>query len=368
MLLLVWFGPYTVVAKSTIGLISVNSLIYLVLIFSYAKINHQAIKYFVITWSIFILSVILRVLRLWNFIPAIDYSDLGLQVGGALGALLLGLGLVRQLRVLEIEKGIAQDQLLTFEQNAKRELAFKVASRTRELRLEKEHIQLQANARSEYFAHINHEIRTPTTVMKQYLRFLQRGIECELPTSAQTEHLDVIHHSVQKIRTLTDQLLDEEKLRFLESATPLTRMPISDVLQECLTRMKPLFYHSVVIRFDDLDPNAVVLATKEYLESIFDNIISNAAKYTEHGQFTVCVCRESEWVKVIFSDTGIGIAESDLEKIFTLFERSANSGLYPGSGIGLAICKSLVTRLGGELQVRSALGKGSVFTLTLKRA
>jgi signal transduction histidine kinase len=108
-------------------------------------------------------------------------------------------------------------------------------------------------------------------------------------------------------------------------------------------------------------------ATDEGLDRIFVNLVGNAIKYTPSGgQVTVSLTRAEEQIEVAVEDTGIGIPEDALPQLFTEFYRAPNArNAEVGTGLGLTIVKDLVDRYGGRIEVTSALGKGSCFTVTL---
>ena len=108
-------------------------------------------------------------------------------------------------------------------------------------------------------------------------------------------------------------------------------------------------------------------ADREKLKQIVLNLLSNAAKFTERGEIKVVVAQENGSVKLIVSDTGIGMKKEALEHIFEEFRQAekSTSSKYGGTGLGLAIVKRLVNLLGGEIEVESEEGRGSKFTITM---
>jgi signal transduction histidine kinase len=124
--------------------------------------------------------------------------------------------------------------------------------------------------------------------------------------------------------------------------------------------------HVQLIR--QIDPNLPVLKTDgEKFRQILLNLLDNAAKFTERGQIHIMTAQQDGLLKLVVSDTGIGIPEQDLNKVFKEFHRvgSSNGKSYRGTGLGLAIVKRLVGMLGGTIEVSSTVGKGSSFSVTL---
>ena len=112
---------------------------------------------------------------------------------------------------------------------------------------------------------------------------------------------------------------------------------------------------------------APVATDPEKLRQIILNLLGNAVKFTERGEIRISACQENGDFKLAVADTGIGIDKPDLERIFDEFDRGrlTSAATYRGTGLGLAIVKSLVNVLGGTVDVESALGRGSTFTVTL---
>src|SRR5262249_47717900 len=106
---------------------------------------------------------------------------------------------------------------------------------------------------------------------------------------------------------------------------------------------------------------------REKLRQIILNLLDNAVKFTEHGEIKIGASQRNGWLRLVMSDSGIGIGEEDLDKIFERFHRGHffHSRNYRGTGLGLAIVKRLVRLLGGQIDVASEVGKGANFTVTL---
>jgi len=105
----------------------------------------------------------------------------------------------------------------------------------------------------------------------------------------------------------------------------------------------------------------------EKLRQIILNLLGNAVKFTKQGEIRISACQDSGGFKLAVADTGIGIEQADMNRIFEEFDRGglAGDGNYRGTGLGLAIVKRLVDVLGGSIAVESEVGEGSTFTMTL---
>jgi len=123
----------------------------------------------------------------------------------------------------------------------------------------------------------------------------------------------------------------------------------------------------------DIDELPVINAVPEQMEQLFTNLISNSLKYTQPGKSPLIEIKSEKqfaengdncW-KIIFSDNGIGFDELYKEKIFQIFQRAHSKSQYPGTGIGLAICRKIVENHHGHITAKSVPGQGSIFTIML---
>jgi signal transduction histidine kinase len=234
--------------------------------------------------------------------------------------------------------------------------------------------QAATHTKSNFLATISHELRTPLTALTGYGELLADEI---LGPMAPAQH-DV----VERMRSVTHHLtaMIEEILTFssLEAGGEHVRLVSTDVgetLRAAVRSVQPLVQgkdlplHVAVA--GDVPP---ILTDPEKLRQILVNLVGNAAKFTEHGQVRVSVALEpapspavAQCVRVDVCDTGIGISAEDLPKLFHPFAQ-LDEGLtrrFGGTGLGLYIARQLAMLLGGRLDVRSEIGIGSTFTLTL---
>jgi len=225
-------------------------------------------------------------------------------------------------------------------------------------------------AKQQFLSNMSHEIRTP---MNAIIGFTKVLLKTDL-SAKQREYLSAIKMSGDSLIVLINDILDLAKVdsgRMIFEQVPFNMAhSISAILHLFESRIleKNLAF---VKEYDDRIPG-VVLGDPVRLHQIIINLVSNAVKFTSKGKITVSVrllSEASEKVIVEFSvaDTGIGIAENKLDKIFENFQQasSTTSRLYGGTGLGLAIVKQLVEPQGGSIKVTSKVNKGSVFSFTL---
>jgi len=202
---------------------------------------------------------------------------------------------------------------------------------------------------------VGHELRNPLGAIKNASYFLNMALE--KPEPEVKEVLEILDKEVVTSERIISSLLD-----FARPKSPVRRkVDINEVVQEALSRIKVAENVEVVSQLDGVLPT--ILADPDQLGQVFGNIILNAIQaMPEGGQLVVkSEVQSPEWVAVSFADTGVGIPEENLRKIFEpLFTTRAK-----GIGLGLAIVKSLVEGNRGTIEVQSEVGKGSTFTVRL---
>ena len=225
-------------------------------------------------------------------------------------------------------------------------------------------------SKQQFLSNMSHEIRTP---MNAIIGFTKVVLKTEL-NDKQKEYLNAIKLSGDALIVLINDILDLAKVdagKMAFEASPFNlKTSILDMLNLFEARIleKNLL---LVIDYDDSIPN-VLLGDSIRLHQIILNLVSNALKFTSHGTITVSTklkTESDENVEIEFSvkDTGIGISENHLDKIFDNFQQatSGTSRLYGGTGLGLAIVKQLVEYQKGSVRVDSKLGQGSTFSFVL---
>jgi signal transduction histidine kinase len=225
----------------------------------------------------------------------------------------------------------------------------------------------QANrAKSEFVAAVSHEIRSPLSAMLGYVELLRENTFGKLEPEQREiiERLDVITGSTLR---LTNDLLDHARMEAGGLPVRTTTMPLAPLIDE-LGKTACLALGSLPVRFEArISPGADrVIADPDRLRQILINLVNNAVKFTAAGSIEIDVMRPAGTRTVTFTvrDTGAGISADHLPRIFELFYR-ADPSAAGGAGIGLFLSRQLAQAMGGELTVESAVGRGTLFTLTL---
>jgi PAS domain S-box-containing protein len=225
-------------------------------------------------------------------------------------------------------------------------------------------------AKQQFLSNMSHEIRTP---MNAIIGFTKVVLKTDL-TAKQKEYLTAIKMSGDALIVLINDILDLAKVdagKMTFEATPF-KMASSIAAMLHLFETKIQEKNLKLVQQYDKSIPEVLVGDPVRLHQIILNLVSNAVKFTTKGSITVSVClkhTDEERVTIEFSvtDTGIGISENKMDKIFENFQQatSGTSRLYGGTGLGLAIVKQLVEAQGGSIKVQSKTEEGSVFSFTL---
>lgn len=228
-------------------------------------------------------------------------------------------------------------------------------------------------AKTEFVSTASHELRTPMTSIKGYADLLMMGAAGEM-TRDQLKFISIIKDNADRLSALVGELLDLSRIESGQEELSPGLVQIDESIHRVVTAMAARAADKGLILQQDVPPDLPsVIADPDRLTQILTNLVANACQYTPSGGEIVVSARmhpENEKMHVSVSDTGIGIAAEDLEKIFARFFRADDPRVHEiaGTGLGLAIVKSLVEMHGGKIWVESELEKGSTFTFTLSAA
>ncbi|MDB5098469.1 MAG: hypothetical protein JWM80_2890 [Cyanobacteria bacterium RYN_339] len=224
--------------------------------------------------------------------------------------------------------------------------------------------------KSDFVATVSHELRTPLHIIKQVVDLSLQGILGEF-TPLQREYVVKMETQVKHLANQVEDLLDLSK--FESGSFKLTRAPASysDIVTQAISALE-LAARKREIELVCKVPKQVTLTLDRHrVEQVLLNLLSNALKFTpEGGRVEVEVAEQGWGVVTSVRDTGIGIPERELERIFDKFYQINNTSTrrYGGTGLGLAITKNLVEMHGGTLTVESSEGVGSAFTFVLPKS
>jgi signal transduction histidine kinase len=226
-----------------------------------------------------------------------------------------------------------------------------------------------AELREEFLALTTHDLRSPLTVISGVISFFTSGRLGEL-SPEQKNMVSMMERNTQNLIELVNDLLDASKLESGTIRLDAASIDIRNVLDELRETMEPLAKEKGIELAEILPADLPrVEADRPKLRRILLNLLSNALKFTRKGgRVEVRAEQKDSRVEVSVSDTGVGIAPEDVDRLFDKYEqaRSRATRGEKGTGLGLYITKQLVELHGSEIKVESELGKGSTFSFTLK--
>jgi PAS domain S-box-containing protein len=221
----------------------------------------------------------------------------------------------------------------------------------------------RSNAELQQFAYVaSHDLQEPLRMVTSYLELLERRYKGQLDAKAD-QFIDYAVDGAVRMQTLINALLSYSRIG--SKAAAWQPVDCAVLLQEVLTNLQVTIDQNQASITHD--PLPAVMADRIQLVQLFQNLIGNGIKFRQAAvpQIHIGVGRSGD--KWLFSirDNGIGVEDQYAERIFVIFQRLHSRGEYPGTGIGLAICKKIVERHGGKLWVESELNQGSTFYFTL---
>jgi PAS domain S-box-containing protein len=241
--------------------------------------------------------------------------------------------------------------------------------RAEEVRLENERLAYSNKAKSEFLANMSHELRTPLNAIIGFSELLRKKGKGTL--NEKMEHyVDIVITSSKFLLDLINDILDLSKVEAGKIELVYEKMQIHESLDETLLLIKEKAEtHNILIKKEFDTELSFIDADKQRFKQVIFNLLSNALKFSkkEGGTIRISTKKEGDMANISVSDTGIGIKEESIGKLFNAFEQ-LDSGItrnYGGTGLGLAISKKFIELHGGKILVQSKFGEGTTFTFVL---
>ncbi|NLK75472.1 MAG: two-component sensor histidine kinase [Clostridiales bacterium] len=226
-------------------------------------------------------------------------------------------------------------------------------------------IEFEKMIRQEFFSNASHELKTPLTSIRGYIELLENGIANN--KEMEKDFMQRIKKETQNMTNLINDILMISRLETNEVEVELSDVRICPLIEDVISSLKPMAdENSIAIRVS-CKP-LIIWANNQQIRELFTNLITNAIKYNKPGgEVYVTVNLELDKIKIIVQDTGVGIPEDAIQRVFERFYRvdKGRSKKIGGTGLGLSIVKHIVNYYNGTIKLESELGLGSKFTVHL---
>lgn len=220
--------------------------------------------------------------------------------------------------------------------------------------------------KTDFVSNVSHEMKTPIAVIKNYAELLQKENQDE---AQREEYAKGIKDAAVRLSGLISNILKLNKLENQSIAPIPHKYDVCRQLCDCVLQYENVWEEKEIEIDIDIEDAAFVMADESLLEIVWNNLFSNAFKFTEKGG-SVTVKQETakEGIVVKISDTGCGMSEENVKHIFDKFYQGDTSHSKEGNGLGMAMVKRVIDLVNGDISVESIQRKGSTFTVTLPKA
>ena len=219
--------------------------------------------------------------------------------------------------------------------------------------------------RTDFIANVSHELKTPLTIIQNYGTMLQQP---GLSEEKRLEYAKAITESSRRLADLITNILKLNKLENQQIYPDKQTYNLGEQLCESLLNFENVWEQKNIVIDTDIEEDVFVESDIELLTLVWNNLFSNAMKFTETGgTVSLKLKSDGKWAVVQVSDTGCGISPEVGKHIFEKFYQGDTSHAMQGNGLGLALVKRVVDIVGGDISVSSEVGKGTAFTVKIRR-
>lgn len=217
--------------------------------------------------------------------------------------------------------------------------------------------------KTDFISNVSHEIKTPLSIIHNYVNMLQKD---NLNNEDRNKYLDNLVVVIKRLGELITNILTLNKLENQQIKTEIEWFELGEFIRESIIKYENLIEDKGLEIECDIE-DGKICSNVNYLEIVVNNLLSNAIKFTDVGKISVSVKFDKIYATISVSDTGCGISDDVGGRIFEKFYQVDTSHTSKGNGLGLALVKKVIDILGGEICVDSEVGKGSTFSVKIKR-
>ena len=218
--------------------------------------------------------------------------------------------------------------------------------------------------KTDFVSNVSHEIKTPVSVIMNYAKALD---DDTLDKETRKKYLSILQDSCKSLSTLVTNILKLNKLENQKLNIEIERFNLSESLSSCILRFEDIIERKDILLECDIEEDLYINSNESYLELVWNNLISNALKFTEKdGTVKVYLKKIDDEYVIKVSDTGCGIDEETGKHMFDKFYQGDTSHQKEGNGLGLPLVKKVIDVLGGTIGIESEVGVGTTFTIIIK--
>lgn len=218
--------------------------------------------------------------------------------------------------------------------------------------------------KSDFISNVSHEIKTPLAIIQNYATLISNN---NLDKEKQKEYVFNLIQATKRLNNLIGNILKLNKLENQKILPKLENMDLAEALRLSILTFEDLIDNKEIDLDCDID-DVDILSYEGYWDIVFNNLISNAIKFTpKKGKISISLKQDNNFAIIKIKDTGCGISNEVGKHIFDKFYQGDTSHSGEGNGLGLALVKKVIDILGGEIFVESTIGVGSTFTIKLKK-
>ena len=229
----------------------------------------------------------------------------------------------------------------------------------------------QINAtKDKFFSIISHDLRSPFNAILGFTEVLQKEFHT-YPQEQTHQYLTYIQQAARKTFDLLENLLEWSSLQIGKYVPRFKMIPVSEIILDEIDLLHSTAKHKFIDLHTHFSNDSVVMVDKHMMNTVFRNLISNAIKFTDvNGKIEITVTEKDSEVFIAISDNGVGIDQSTIDNLFKIDSKISTIGTHgeKGTGLGLLLCKELVEKNHGKINIESEIGVGTTFTITLPKA